>query len=316
MAELGLGLAALGRPAYINLGHGDDLRGAATATELEQRCHAVLDAAAGHGVRYFDLARGYGRAEVFAKRWLESRGIEPGAVTIASKWGYAYTANFDPAAVEHERKDHSLSHLEAQWELSRAALWEYLDIYQIHSATLESGVLDDEAVLGRLARLKEEDGVRVGLSVSGPDQAAAIDRALAIEFDGRPLFEVVQATMNLLERAAAPALAAAHAAGRTVVVKEALANGRLAGRDPEAAPPALAAAAAAAGVGPDAVALAAVLHGPPVSVVLSGAATEAQLASNSRALDVPVALARALWDEIDLEPPASYWARRRLLPWT
>ena len=47
-------------------------------------------------------------------------------------------------------------------------------------------------------------------------------------------FQSVQATWNLLERSAGPALADAHAAGWGVIVKEALANGRLAERDQEA----------------------------------------------------------------------------------
>jgi aryl-alcohol dehydrogenase-like predicted oxidoreductase len=62
VTELGLGLAALGRPGYINVGHGADL----PSTELEAmeaHAHRVLDAAYDGGVRYFDAARSYGRAE-------------------------------------------------------------------------------------------------------------------------------------------------------------------------------------------------------------------------------------------------------------
>ena len=49
----------------------------------------------------------------------------------------------------------------------------------------------------------------------------------SVEVEGVPLFSSVQATYNLLEPSAGPALAEAHDAGRTVIVKEALANGRL-----------------------------------------------------------------------------------------
>ena len=63
--RIGLGLAALGRPGYINLGHDADLGVARTPEALEARCHQVLDAAYAGGVRYFDAARSYGRAEAF-----------------------------------------------------------------------------------------------------------------------------------------------------------------------------------------------------------------------------------------------------------
>ena len=51
---IGLGLAALGRPGYINVGHGDDLDHQYDVAAMEARCHAVLDAAWESGVRYFD----------------------------------------------------------------------------------------------------------------------------------------------------------------------------------------------------------------------------------------------------------------------
>ena len=40
---VGLGLAALGRPGYINLGHGDDLRGHTDVDAMERNAHGVLD---------------------------------------------------------------------------------------------------------------------------------------------------------------------------------------------------------------------------------------------------------------------------------
>ena len=88
----------------------------------------------------------------------------------------------------------------------------------------------------------------------------------------------MQATWNLLERSAAAALAAAHEAGLGVIVKEALANGRLTARGD--ADGRLLAAARERGTTPDALALAAVLAQPWVDVVLSGAATVDTLRSN------------------------------------
>ena len=77
VSPLGLGLAALGRPGYINLGHADDLGHQYDVTAMEAHAHAVLDAAWAAGVRYFDAARSYGRAEEFLGRWLTSRRFDP-----------------------------------------------------------------------------------------------------------------------------------------------------------------------------------------------------------------------------------------------
>jgi energy-converting hydrogenase Eha subunit C len=58
--KLGLGLAALGRPGYINLGRAADLGAAGTRSEpaMQAAAFAVLDAAWVSGVRYFDVAHG------------------------------------------------------------------------------------------------------------------------------------------------------------------------------------------------------------------------------------------------------------------
>ena len=48
--RLGLGLAALGRPGYINLGHGGDLR-AKTQEAMQEQCAQVLDEAHALGIR-------------------------------------------------------------------------------------------------------------------------------------------------------------------------------------------------------------------------------------------------------------------------
>ena len=71
VSPLGLGLAALGRPGYINLGHDGDV-GDTDVDAMERHAHEVLDAAYEGGVRYFDAARSYGRAEAFLASWLEA----------------------------------------------------------------------------------------------------------------------------------------------------------------------------------------------------------------------------------------------------
>lgn len=306
-AALGLGLAALGRPGYMTVHHAQDVADPSHAA-LEARCHAVLDAAWAAGVRHVDVARSYGDGEAFLAAWLAAR--RPGGLFVSSKWGYRYTAGWQQQAPVHEVKDHGVAHLRAQWPQSQRLLGGALSLYQIHSATLESGVLDDAAVLDELHRLRVAHGVAVGLSVSGPRQADVIRRALAVRRDGAPLFTWVQATWNVLEPSAAPALAEAKAQGARVIVKEALANGRLTDRGDV---PALRDAARALGATADALALAAALAQPFADVVLSGAVTLAQLESNLRAPQ-HVAAAAAL-PPLAL-PPGAYWAQRAQLAWT
>jgi aryl-alcohol dehydrogenase-like predicted oxidoreductase len=65
VSPLGLGLAALGRPAYINLGRQRDFGPDRNVARMERRCHEMLDAAYAAGIRYIDTARSYGLAESF-----------------------------------------------------------------------------------------------------------------------------------------------------------------------------------------------------------------------------------------------------------
>jgi aryl-alcohol dehydrogenase-like predicted oxidoreductase len=167
----------------------------------------------------------------------------------------------------------------------------------------------------RLAELAAE-GVIVGLSTSGPDQGAAIRAALAVTVDGEPLFRAVQATWNLLETSAGQALSEAHDAGWTVTVKEVVANGRLAGREPGQIAPALEEVADDLRTTPDAVAIAAALAQPWVTIALSGAATTTQLASNLAAVRVNLRSHHLERLASLVEPPVEYWRHRSGLRWT
>jgi aryl-alcohol dehydrogenase-like predicted oxidoreductase len=305
-SAIALGLAALGRPGYLNLGHSQDFEDRSVEA-LADRTHTVLDTAYRAGIRHFDAARSYGRAEEFLASWLQSRSLQPGAVTVSSKWGYIYTANWRVDATPPEVKDLTADTLRRQLDETRDLLGPYLSLYQIHSATLSSGVLDDPQVRRELDTLRSE-GVAVGVSVSGTEQSATIERAVQTG-----AFDSVQATWNLLERSSGEALQSAHDAGLGVIVKEALANGRLSSRG--AIEP-LARAARRRGVSEDSLAIAAVLARPWVDTVLSGASTVAHLESNLAGFRVP-------WDstlEEELaslmETPAAYWKTRSELDWT
>jgi aryl-alcohol dehydrogenase-like predicted oxidoreductase len=315
VSEIGLGLAAIGRPGYINLGRDRDLGSDRRVEIMRARAHDLLDAAYAGGIRYFDAARSYGLAEEFLATWLEARAFAPGQVTVGSKWGYRYTADWQVGATVNEIKDHSLANLRRQLAESRALLGERLCLYQIHSATLESGVLDDPAVMGELASLRES-GLAVGLSVSGPHQADVIRHALDVRVDGRSPFACVQATWNLLETSVGPALAEAKAAGWGVIVKEALANGRLVARRSQAAAGPLDAVSGRLHAGTDAVAIAAALAQPWLDVVLSGAVTAAQISSNLAAAEVLLAPTELTELGALAEPPERYWATRASLAWS
>lgn len=316
VSRIGIGLAALGRPGYINLGHEEDLDSEYEIAAMESGAHRVLDAAWECGGRYFDAARSYGRAEAFLSSWLRSRGDED--LTVGSKWGYTYTADWQVDAEAHEVKEHSLTVLERQIQESRELLGDSLDLYQIHSATLESGVLENRDVLEYLAKLKEE-GLRIGLSVSGENQSEVIRKAIVTEVDGVSLFDVCQATWNLLETSAGAALGEAHDAGIGIIVKEGVANGRLTSRNAsvkfKSKKQTLVSLAEKYDSSIDGIALAAILAQRWADVVLSGAASVEHLRSNVAACGITLETGDLKELESLAENPDEYWAARSALDW-
>ena len=88
VSRIGLGLAALGRPAYITSGREGDLPDRSVARLRPD----LLDAGRCLHGRGQVRRRGsfYGRAEEFLAGWLAERGH--GDVIVGSKWGYRYTA--------------------------------------------------------------------------------------------------------------------------------------------------------------------------------------------------------------------------------
>jgi aryl-alcohol dehydrogenase-like predicted oxidoreductase len=311
--RLGIGLAAVARPAYITSGRGADLGDRRGVDDLRARTEAVLDAAYAAGIRYVDVARSYGRAEEFLAGWL-AHHPEVDDVEIGSKWGYRYVGDWRVDAPVHEVKDHSLAAFTEQLAETAALLGPRLAVYHVHSATLDTGVLDDAALHRALAALRDR-GVRVGISTSGPAQGDAVRRALDVQVGGAPLFTSIQATWNVLEPSAGPALADAAAAGARVIVKEAVANGRLTPGAPDA-PARAVAIAAELGVPLDQLAIAAALAQPWAWCVLSGAVDPLQVASNAAAAqvhlppDAPTELGTLA------EEPGAYWSTRSARAWS
>ena len=236
---------------------------------MRTQAFSMLGAAYAAGVRYVD-----------AGPFLRPGGGVPGPrpaerghanVIIGLQVGLPLHRRLAARRPQAEVKEHSPAMFTTQLAQSRALLGERIALYQVHSLTLDSGLWTDAPLLAALSRLRAE-GVIIGLSTSGPRQAEAIRRALTLTVDGQQLFTATEVTWNLLEPSAGPAAAEAAEAGWAILIKEAVANGRLtAAGDP---PQSMTALAAAHGVAEDAIALAAALAQPWASVVLSGAVTD------------------------------------------
>lgn len=285
MTKIGLGTAVIGRPQYINIRASDD---AGTSffnlQEFRAKGIAFLEASYNAGIRYYDTAPGYALAEQMIKEWLGNKNDQ--AIEVATKWGYTYVANFDLAAKVHEVKEHSINKLNDQWEQSKKLL-PHLTIYQIHSATLDSGVLDNNDVLQRLSQIKNEFNIKIGMTSSGILQNEAIRKALAIQQNNQPLFDVVQATYNVFEQSIFEVAGDLRKANVQLVIKEALANGRVFSNNSyphyQKNYQLLAKLAYKYNTGIDAVALRFVIDSLQPNIILSGAANEQSLKQNLEA---------------------------------
>ncbi len=312
--QLGLGTAALGRPQYINL------RQESTSDfDLEtfkSNSFNVLDKAYHLGIRYFDTAPGYGIAEKIVLDWLKTKKDE--TIKIATKWGYTYVANFDAKAKVHELKEHSLAKLNEQWEVSKG-LVSHLQIYQIHSATLETRVLENNSVLERMAFLKGEHKLQMGITTTGTNQVEVIKRALDVSIGGMQLFDAFQVTYNILDQSIMSITNELNKQGKKLIVKEALANGRIFRNDKFMHYcnlfDVLETMALKYGVGVDAIALNYCIKNIPESMVLSGASIHAHLEGNIKAKSF--ALSENEMQQLNgfRISEAMYWDERKLLAW-
>jgi aryl-alcohol dehydrogenase-like predicted oxidoreductase len=312
--KLGLGTAALGRPQYINIRTKNIQK-----TDLDafrKHSFSVLEEAYALGMRYFDTAPGYGLAEALVLEWLQTKN-DP-TIEIATKWGYTYTANFDKNAIIHEVKEHSLAKLNAQWDFSKQLL-PYLKVYQIHSATIETGVLENLKVLERVASLKKEHNLKIGLTTTGANQAEVIKKALNITVDGASLFDLFQVTYNFLDQSILKVSEELIQENKSIVIKEALANGRVFRN--ESYPhynkmyEVLESISKKHNVGVDAISLKYCEQTIPNSIVLSGASTYAQLKQNLQLNTLSLSN-----NEIELLnsikiAPEFYWKERKQLIW-
>ncbi|MEP5341673.1 MAG: aldo/keto reductase [Algibacter sp.] len=312
--KLGLGTAALGRPQYINLRQeqidNSDLE------RFKSQSFSVLESAYQLGVRYFDTAPGYGLAEALLLEWIQTK--DDNTIEVATKWGYTYVANFDSNAKVHEIKEHSLEKLKAQWAFSKQLL-PYLKVYQIHSATLETGVLKNEAVLTYLAALKNEYGLKIGLTTTGANQVEVIKKALDVEVEGNQLFDVFQVTYNMLDQNLKTISDVMIAQNKLIVIKEALANGRVFRnknyRHYNGLYDVLEGLTHKYKVGVDAISLQFCAQTIQGSIVLSGASNTMQLQENLKVQNIQLLkeeLEELASFKVDAE---AYWKERKQLTW-
>lgn len=313
--QIGLGTAAIGRPQYINVRQEQALNLA--LHEFRQQGMTVLQNAFELGVRYFDTAPGYGMAEQMVQEWISRQ--DESEIEVATKWGYTYTANFDPAATTHEVKEHSLSKLKQQWSQSKKLLPQ-LSTYQIHSATFDSGVLNNPAILQRMAQLSKEHGLLLGLSTTGSNQMEVIRYALEITVDEEPLFDVFQATYNLFDQSIAQIAPKLRSMQKRLVIKEALANGRIFPNKTflhyEDTYTKLQSMAKKYKVGVDAIALRFCLDSVPNYVVLSGAQSLDHLRDNLKALEFSLDVDDVAALRGEAVDPSAYWNERKQLIWS
>jgi aryl-alcohol dehydrogenase-like predicted oxidoreductase len=312
--KLGLGTAALGRPQYINVRQKNSKN--SDLDTFKKHSFSVLEAAYNSGIRYFDTAPGYGLAEELVLEWLQTK--DDRSIEVATKWGYTYTANFDKNATVHEVKEHSVSKLNEQWNFSKQLL-PYLKVYQIHSATLETGVLENTEILEQLAFLKRKYNLKIGLTTTGTNQVEVIKKALTVLVDGEQLFDLFQVTYNFLDQSLLAISKELISQNKSIVIKEALANGRVFRNKNYPQYNKMYATledlAQKHNVGIDAISLKYCEQTIPKSVILSGASTTSQLIEN---LKINSFLLSS--DEIEIlnsfkVTPKFYWSERKQLQW-
>jgi aryl-alcohol dehydrogenase-like predicted oxidoreductase len=311
---LGLGTAAIGRPQYINIKKNDT--DFISLHQFRKKGKTILDVAYQQGIRYFDTAPGYGLAEDLLIEWVHEK--KDPSIEVASKWGYTYIANFNPRAEQHEIKEHSLKKLNEQWDQTRLLI-PAISTYQIHSATLTTGVLENVEIHKRLAELKTKFNLKMGITTTGENQVAIVNQALDVTVDGKPLFDTFQVTYNIFDQSLTALADTLEQLDKRVIIKEAMANGRIFPNKKYShykyAYKALQSLAEKYGVGLDAIALRFCADSIKVYSVLSGASILQHLRDNLKANDFTL-------EKNDLEllkqlaiSPHTYWKERSQLNW-
>ena len=310
--KIGLGLAALGRPEYINIHHNQELGSDKSKEKLSQISYEMIDYAFSKGIKYFDAARVYGASEEFLSNW--SKLNKDKKVYCGSKWGYEYLADWELHSKIHERKDHSLNFFKKQLAKSKFFLEHNLNLYQIHSATKDTGVLNDNKILDALYVLKEK-GIEIGISTTGLDQNEMIEKVIEINRK-LFLFSSIQSTYNIFEQNSENFLIKARLEGISIIIKEVFANGRLSSKNQKYNLEIISDMKQHSldlNQSIENIAFLWVLQKPWVDIVLSGATTKTQIDENVNCLQ-SLKLELGFLKQYKL-PSDVYWSDRKKLNW-
>lgn len=313
--KIGLGLAALGRPEYINIRDNASIDKSENA--FKQNTFSVLDEAYKLGVRYFDTAPSYGKGEAFLQNWNDAKQFKD--IILGTKWGYTYVANWELGYNgKHEIKEHSLEKLLEQWQVSKHLL-PNLKYYQVHSATLDSGILENEPVLHQLHKIKQETGLKIGITTSGVHQKEVITSALKIQIENKAIFDSFQVTYNVFEQDTLQILKEVLLQGKDVIIKEGLANGRvfpsIKFNRYTKAYQVLTKLSEKYNVGVDAIALRFIVDTLQPTFVLSGASNVQQLKQNMKVLNFSLTEKELYVLQTLSILPNTYWQERSELIW-
>ena len=313
--KIGLGLAALGRPEYINIRTDESIDKSLSA--FKENTFSVLDEAYKLGIRYFDTAPSYGKGEAFLQEWNDFRNYKD--AVLGTKWGYTYVANWQLGYNgKHEIKEHTLEKLIEQWQVSKELLPK-LKYYQVHSATFDSGILQNKDVLNQLFQIKKEKGLKIGITTSGENQKDVITAALEIKVDDESLFDSFQVTYNIFEQDTFHVLKRILQTGKHVIIKEALANGRIfnSARFPhyQNSYNVLNQLSQKYNLGIDDIALRFVIDNLQPTYVLSGASNGIQLKENLKALDFSFSEEELILLRKLKIFAKDYWEERSQLSW-
>ena len=313
LSKIGLGTAALGRRSYINIRSKNE----PVFTDIDTFRKKGLDLlhyAWDIGLRHFDSSSGYGIAEKLLLIFLNE--LNERNISISTKWGYTYVANFKSNPKQHEVKEHSLKKLNEQWQKSKLFL-PHLNLYQIHSVTPDSDVLENPEVLNRLYEIKNDHEIDIGITTSGEKQIEIVEKALGIKINNKNLFNSFQVTYNILDQGLIRIKD--KLLDKKIIVKEALANGRILKNKNyphyNNLYDQLDQLAKKYNVTTDAVALRFCIESFSNAMVLSGASTKEQLSQNVKAADFSISkseLEELQTFAIDTE---TYWNERKTLAW-
>lgn len=221
-SKIGLGTAAIGRPLYINIKDEKFQKRDFDYSSFKNEGINFLNEAYKAGITHFDSSPGYGIAEEMLIDFSKDKNEKK--LTISTKWGYNYVANFNENAKTHEIKEHSVEKLNEQWENSKKLL-PFLKTYLIHSVTIDGNVLANKEVINRLVALKKEYNLEIGLSTSGENQVEVIKLAIDVNSEVGILFSTFQVTFNLLDQSLLSIKN--EIKNYKIIIKEALANGRI-----------------------------------------------------------------------------------------